>query len=147
MTINKFLILAAVLLCSASLSAQTKKTIVKPHAVSLTASMANGELIYKKVCIACHMADAGGVPNMNPPLTHSEYVDGNKTKLISILIKGLNESIEVDGSNYANVMPAQEILKDQEIADVLTYVRRSFGNKQSAVTLAEVKKTRASIKK
>jgi mono/diheme cytochrome c family protein len=145
-TINKFFILPALLFCSVSLFAQAKKPVAKPHTVGLAASMANGKLIYGKICITCHMADAGGVPNMNPPLTHSEYVNGNKAKLVSILVNGLNENIEVDGSNYSNVMPAQEILKDQEIADVLTYVRRSFGNKGTAVTLADVKKARATKK-
>jgi mono/diheme cytochrome c family protein len=44
-------------------------------------------------------------------------------------------------------MPTHDFLKDQEIADVLTYVRNSFGNKASAIKLAEVTSARAAIKK
>jgi mono/diheme cytochrome c family protein len=55
----------------------------------------------------------------------------------------LDEEIEVNGETYHNVMPAQSQLTDQQIADVLTYVRNSFGNKASAVTVADVKKSKA----
>jgi mono/diheme cytochrome c family protein len=105
-----------------------------------------GEKVYKQYCISCHQADGGGVPNMNPPLINTTYVLGDKEHLIKILLKGLNENIEIDGETFTNPMPALNILKDQEIADVLTYVRNSFGNKASAVTAAEVKAVRAKIK-
>jgi mono/diheme cytochrome c family protein len=105
-----------------------------------------GEKVYKQYCISCHQADGGGVPNMNPPLINTTYVLGNKERLIKILLKGLNENIEIDGETFSNPMPALPILKDQQIADVLTYVRNSFGNKASAVTSSEVKAVRAKIK-
>ena len=105
-----------------------------------------GEKVYKQYCISCHQADGGGVPNMNPPLINTTYVLGDKEHLIKIILKGLNENIEIDGETFANPMPALNVLKDQEIADVLTYVRNSFGNKASAVTAAEVKAVRAKIK-
>jgi mono/diheme cytochrome c family protein len=133
-----------ILLSSASLYAQTKKptTKAKPHSASLSASIASGKLVYSKICATCHMADGLGVPNMNPPLVKTTYILGDKAKLLSIVFNGFNETVEIDGSNYSNVMPSQDYLKDQEIADVLTFVRNSFGNKASAVTLAEVKKAR-----
>jgi mono/diheme cytochrome c family protein len=53
----------------------------------------------------------------------------------------------VAGDIYSNEMPPQAFLKDDEIAAVLTYVRKSFGNKASTVTIDEVKKTRAANKK
>jgi mono/diheme cytochrome c family protein len=136
-------------LFSTCLQAQVKKTTAnsKPHTGgSLAASMANGKAVYSKICISCHQADGGGVQNMNPPLIKTTYVLGNKAKLISIVLNGFNENVEIDGNTYSNIMPAQDFLKDQEIADVLTYVRNSFGNKAAAVTLAEVKKGRAAKK-
>jgi mono/diheme cytochrome c family protein len=108
--------------------------------------MAAGKKVYSTICISCHQADGGGVPNMNPPLIKTTYVLGNKSKLISILLNGFNENVEINGNTYSNTMPSQDFLKDQEIADVLTYVRNSFGNKASAVTVAEVKKGRAAKK-
>jgi mono/diheme cytochrome c family protein len=104
----------------------------------LAATMARGKAVYKKTCIACHQADGGGVQNLNPPLIETEYVTGNKTRLIIIVLKGFKERVEIDGDTYGNDMPPVP-LTDQQTADVLTYVRKSFGNKASAVTLAEVK--------
>jgi mono/diheme cytochrome c family protein len=104
----------------------------------LAATMARGQAVYKKTCIACHQADGGGVQNLNPPLIGTEYVTGNKTRLINIVLKGFKERVEIDGDTYSNDMPPVP-LTDQQTADVLTYVRKSFGNKASAVTLAEVK--------
>jgi len=151
MTLNKIaaVFTAVILLSSVSVYAQVKKTAVKAKPTSskgLSANMANGKAIYGKVCITCHMADASGVANMNPPLIKTTYVLGPKPKLLSIVLNGLSETIDVDGDSYSNVMPSQAFLKDQEIADVLTYVRNNFGNKAPAVTLADVKKARAAKK-
>lgn len=106
-------------------------------------SIARGKKVYQEVCIACHQADAGGVPRMTPPLIKTPYVLGNKEALIRIVIKGLKGGeVEVDGERYENPMPPQSDLTDQQIADVLTFVRNSFGNKASAVGVGEVKHVR-----
>ncbi len=105
-------------------------------------SMAAGQKVFKKYCVSCHQADGGGVPNMNPPLIKTPYVLGDKERLIKIVLHGFNENVEIEGEYYKNPMPELSILKDQEIADVLTYVRNSFGNKASAITAAEVKAVR-----
>lgn len=110
-------------------------------------SMENGKKIYTKYCLSCHQADGSGVPKMNPPLIKTTWVLGNKQKLIEVLLKGMNQKIEIDDEEYENVMASHAFLKDQEIADVLTYVRKSFGNKATAVTAAEVKIARAKVKK
>jgi mono/diheme cytochrome c family protein len=80
---------------------------------------------------------------MNPPLIKTSYVLGDKKRLINVVLKGLNEEVEINGEYYDNPMPPQPQLTDQQIADVLTYVRNSFGNKASAVSVAEVKAMRA----
>jgi len=100
-----------------------------------------GEIVYKKYCISCHQPDGGGVPHMNPPLINTSYVLGDKEQLIKIVLNGL-QNTKIDNKTYTNPMPPLKALKDQEIADVLTYVRNSFGNKASAVTAAEVKAVR-----
>ncbi|MEO8824005.1 MAG: cytochrome c [Ginsengibacter sp.] len=106
-----------------------------------------GEVVYKKYCISCHQADGGGVPNMSPPLIQTSYVLGDKVPLIKIVLNGL-KNVDINDETYNNPMPALgSVLKDQQIADVLTYVRSSFGNKASAVTAGDVKKTRAEMKK
>jgi mono/diheme cytochrome c family protein len=110
------------------------------------ASIARGKNIYEQYCLSCHQADGSGVPGMNPPLIKTSWVKGDKKKLIKWVLQGSAENVPIDGQSYSNNMAAQNFLKDQELADVLTYIRNSFDNKQSAVTATEVKTTRSTIK-
>ena len=110
-----------------------------------TSKQRGGEL-YKQYCLTCHQANGTGVPRMNPPLIKTSYVTGSKTKLIKWVLQGSVEKVPIDGQTYSNNMPPQAYLTDQQIADILTYVRGTFGNKATAVTTAEVKTVRTSIK-
>jgi mono/diheme cytochrome c family protein len=101
-----------------------------------------GEIVYKKNCLSCHQADGNGVPGMNPPLSKVSWVTGNKVKLIQTVVQGISTPLEIDGEVYHNPMPSHDILTNQQIADVLTYIRSHFDNSASAVTAAEVKKVR-----
>ncbi|WP_142683606.1 c-type cytochrome [Chitinophaga polysaccharea] len=118
------------------LSAQTKK----PNAGS---AAARGKKVYEQYCLTCHQVDGSGVPHLNPPLIKTSFVLGDKPTLIQVILKGMQSSVPIDDEYYSNNMPPHNFLKDQEIADVLTYVRNNFGNKASAVTAAEVKAVRA----
>jgi len=124
--------------------AQAKKSaLTRPPSV---ATLSAGKTVYTNTCLPCHMADGGGVPKMNPPLITTPFVLGDKSKLIGIVLNGFSEDIEINGERYSNIMPPQIQLTDAQVADVLTYVRNSFGNKVSAVTVAEVKAVRAGKK-
>jgi len=122
----------------------TSKDVAKENFITgVQQSKTTGEKIFKKYCISCHMADGSGVPHMNPPLIQTKYVLGEKEDLIKIILNGIG-NVEIDGETYTNKMPPlKKILKDQQIADVLTYVRKSFGNKAPAVTVTEVKAVRS----
>lgn len=111
------------------------------------ASMERGKKVYDLYCQSCHMPDGTGVPRLNPPLAKSSWVIGDKKRIITVVIKGLDEQVEIDGEYYQNVMAPHDFLSDQEVADVLTYIRNSFGNKASALTPAEVKNTRTALSK
>jgi len=120
----------------------------KPQTGGLKAAMTRGKAVYEATCLACHQPDGLGVQNMNPPLSKTKWVLGDKKALIKIVLKGLQGGeIEIDGDKFHNPMPPQEsTLSDQEIADVLTYIRNSFGNKASLVAVGEVKAMRAKLK-
>jgi len=118
------------------------KTIYKVPA-AIKVSFTAGAAVYAQSCVACHQADGGGVQDLNAPLIKTSYVLGNKTRLINVLLKGL-KGVEINGEKYSNVMPSHSFLNDKQIADVLTYVRNSFGNKASAVTRTEVAAARKS---
>lgn len=111
------------------------------------ASIVDGKQLYQKYCIACHQADGGGVPRMTPPLFDTDYTSGNKNRLITILLKGLNEEIEVLGETYFNPMASFSYLSDKEVAAILTYVRTHFGNKASVITEKEVEIVRKTLSK
>jgi|KBSMisStandDraft_5_1062788.scaffolds.fasta_scaffold00027_39 mono/diheme cytochrome c family protein len=127
--------------------AQTKPA-AKPKTTSSISPvvMERGKIVYEKECLPCHQVGGNGVQRMNPPLIKTKYVLGDKKSLIAVVVKGLDKPIEIDGETYENIMPAHPNLTDQEIADVLTYVRNSFGNKASAVSASEVKSVKAKIK-
>lgn len=112
---------------------------------SVTATSHPGKKIYDSICLACHMANGTGVPGMFPPLAGTDWVTGDKEQLIRITIQGLSGKIEVNGKTYNNIMPPNSHLSDREIADVLTYIRQSFGNDASEVTVEEVNNVRNNL--
>lgn len=111
--------------------------------VEIPEELLAGKKVYDAYCGACHMANGKGVPSMNPPLIATEYVLGDKDRLIGIVLNGMQDPIEINGETYQNIMASHAFLSDQQIADVLTYVRQSFGNNAGSVTVEEVTNRRA----
>ncbi len=126
--------------------AQQKKAISKMPTTSSKASVTAGELVYTQFCVSCHLPDGGGVENLNPPLIKTAFINGDKARLITTVLNGMSQ-VEINGDRYNNVMPAFNYLTNKQVADVLTYVRNSFGNKKPAVTVADVKPVRAKLQK
>ncbi len=101
------------------------------------AQMERGAKLYAEKCLMCHQATGLGAPPLFPPLAESDWLSGDRTRLIKVLCEGLAGKITVRGQTYDNAMPAQ-ILDDAEVADVLTYVGRSWGNAVAAFGAEEV---------
>ncbi|WP_158233315.1 cytochrome c [Reichenbachiella sp. 5M10] len=97
-----------------------------------------GQKVYRAHCMACHQKEGTGVLRMNPPLIQTEWVLGDKARLIGIILNGFEGEIEVDGVTYNSIMNSFSYLSDEEISALLTYVRQSFGNDASPVTSDEV---------
>ena len=104
-----------------------------------------GGKVYGVYCSACHQRNGMGDSQRFPPLSGSEWVNGDKKKLITVLLKGLEGPIEVKGQSYNNVMPQHSFLKNEDIAEVLTHIRQNFGNAADAVSPAEVDEVRLAI--
>lgn len=113
--------------------------------VVLTEAMKVGKTVYDQYCATCHQANGGGVPNLNPPLKGTDYVVGDKARLIQIVLQGSNVGLEVNGVVYSNAMPPNDFLSDEDVAHVLSYIRSSFGNQADPVSAAEVTAIRASF--
>ena len=101
-----------------------------------------GAKIYNTYCGTCHQRNGKGDGGRFPSLVNEEWVGGDKDRLISLVINGMEGEIVVNGRTYNNIMPQHSFLKDDEIARVLTYVRQNFGNNYEAVETEDVAKIR-----
>lgn len=96
--------------------------------------------------MACHQANGEGIPNAFPPLASSDFLNADHDRAIDIVLNGRSGPIIVNGKTYDSVMPAVALNNDQ-IANVLTYVLNSFGNKGGQVTPAQVEARRKAAPK
>ena len=101
-----------------------------------------GEQLYQTYCAACHLADGKGDDSRFPPLDGSEFVLGDKTRLINILLNGMQQPITVKGKQFNGLMPSHRFLSDKDLAMVLTYIRQNFNNNSSEILPAEVERER-----
>ncbi len=114
--------------------------------------MAMGKEVYEREshCGTCHQKNGLGQVDTYPPLAGSKWVtDADTTRLIKISLHGLAGEIIVKGVKHANkaippMPPFKDLLKDEEIAAVLTYVRNQWGNHESAITASQVAAVRHS---
>ena len=106
-------------------------------------TLAAGAKVYETYCVACHQRDGKGDGVRFPPLAGTRWVSGNKQRLISIVLHGLQGEIDVEGKPYNGVMPAHGFLSDEQVAQMLTYLRQNFGNHAQGVSAAEVADQRA----
>lgn len=123
-----------------------QKDYVSKVASAVPQAVHPGKAVYDALCLNCHQPEGKGLPGVYPALAETDWVLGDSDRLIKIVLHGLTGSIKVNGQDFAQAAPIPMPpmgLDDQQMADVLTYVRSSFGNKASAVTLDQVKKVRA----
>jgi len=101
----------------------------------LEQSITDGEEIYTDFCLQCHMANGKGVPGSFPPLANSDYLNDIDQSIHAIKF-GLKGPITVNGKSYNSNMISQG-LDDEEIADVMNYILRSWGNESSTIVTEE----------
>lgn len=101
-----------------------------------------GQHLFSTICAACHQANGQGVVDKFPPLVKSDYLNASKDRAISVVLHGLQGPVEVNGQSFNNSMPAVP-LRDEDVANVLTYLYNSFGNSGKVVTPDDVKEVRA----
>jgi nitrite reductase (NO-forming) len=116
-------------------------TSFKKQSFDLKASIQRGQDLYTTYCMSCHMDSGQGVEAVYPPLAKSDYLMADKKRSIQQVLYGADEQMTVNGKTYNTPMQGLD-LKDEEVSDVLNYVRNSFGNKGPAVTPDEVKAAR-----
>lgn len=109
----------------------------------LRGQQVDGAKIYAATCAACHQPNGLGTPGQFPPLAGSEWVTGSEERLVRIILHGLVGEIEVEGETFTGAMPTWgPTFKDEELAAVATYVRRSWGNTAPPVARVTVTRVR-----
>jgi glucose/arabinose dehydrogenase/mono/diheme cytochrome c family protein len=104
--------------------------------------MAIGQKIYNQYCMACHQSNGMGASGRFPPLNGTDWVIGEKERLVHLILNGMEGEIEVNGEIYDGLMPQHSFLNDDQIADVLTYIRTNFGNEASSLSAEEIENYR-----
>ncbi len=108
----------------------------------LAGSVKRGQAVYTTTCVSCHQLNGAGVPGVFPPLAKSDYLMSDAKRAIRTVLHGLEGEITVNGEPYNQQMPSQSHLTDEQVADVLNYVRNTWGNQGPAVTPEQVKAER-----
>lgn len=99
--------------------------------------LANGKVIYERVCAACHQLDGKGIARSFPPLAQSDYLLADPVRALRQTREGLEGPITVNGQSYNGIMPASD-LSPQEAVDVTNYILNSWGNKGGSVSKADL---------
>jgi mono/diheme cytochrome c family protein len=109
---------------------------------SLSQSIKRGQEVFNATCILCHKENGQGQPGVYPPLANSDFLLKDTKRAIGIVVNGLDGEIIVNGKIYNLDMPAQKQLNDQQVTDVLNFVRNSWGNKGKAIAVTQIKAAR-----
>ena len=99
----------------------------------------SGAQVYAASCANCHLSSGEGSGRFYPPLAGSECVVGDSDTLIRIVMHGIKGEITVKGKDYNNIMPPWGgALTDEELSNVLSYIRSSWGNGASPILKEDV---------
>lgn len=119
----------------------TQPTIKTPDIIKdnlFAGKLVAGAKLFNTYCATCHQRDGKGDGTRFPPLENSEYVKGDRKRLINIVLNGLSGPITVNGVGFNESMPANSYLTDEQISSILSYVRGNFKNNSSVIIPREV---------
>ena len=122
-TFRKSLLIVGLL---TGLNVQAVDSAAAHKAEMLSGDLANqvkvGEGLFNTNCAACHQTTGLGMNGVFPPLANSDYLLKDKTRAIKTVMGGLTGKITVNGKDYNAVMPNFSYLKDDDVANIITYV-------------------------
>jgi nitrite reductase (NO-forming) len=115
----------------------TLSSFQKKPPFDLKASITRGRESYVAYCLSCHMDQGEGIEGIYPPLAKADYLMADKERAVRQIIYGAKGEMIVNGKTYNTEMTGFD-LTDQEVSDLVNYIRNSFGNKGGAVTPEQV---------
>jgi len=104
-----------------------------------------GAQLYDKYCAVCHQSNGQGDLARFPSLASTDWVFGSKPLIIGIVLSGLQGEIDAGKKKFNGVMPPHAFLSDEQVAQLLTFLRQNFGNHGTMVTTAEVAEVRSRL--
>jgi mono/diheme cytochrome c family protein len=110
----------------------------RPLTRSELARLDRGRTVYSQTCVSCHQGDGRGSSGLAPSLAGSAVAEGPVDRLASVLIHGLEGTWNLGSMTYEAAMPPTTVQDDADLAAVMTFIRRSFGNAADPVTADEV---------
>lgn len=122
---------------SAIQSVDTGKAPAPVLATSREEQIKFGRRVYEANCQACHQPDGAGVVAAFPPLAASDFLNADHKRVANVVVHGLSGPVTVNGKTFNGVMPAMA-LNDHDVANVVTYILNSWGNKGGSVTAQDV---------
>lgn len=116
------------------------------NARALAGEYPKGFALFHAVCQTCHGPDGNGIHGLAPPLNNSNWVQGDKNKLISIVLYGLNGPVKVANILYkvpevSGEMPGigtNKDYSDEDIAQLLSFIRGSWNNKADKIKAGDI---------
>jgi putative membrane-bound dehydrogenase-like protein len=102
-----------------------------------------GKVSFNAICAGCHQEHGRGMEGMAPPLVDSEWVEGSPERLVRIVLGGMHGRVRVGRKNYDMEMPAWGALPDEQLAAILTYVRRAWDQRANPIDVGTIKRIRA----
>jgi mono/diheme cytochrome c family protein len=140
----RYLVAAALLLTVAACAkgsngASSQASASAAAAAQNPASASDGATVYLENCSSCHQTNGEGVSGAFPPLAGNPVVTGSPVTVIAIVKNGLEGKIVVHGNAYSGIMPAwNRQISDEQIAEVISYIRSSWNNNSGGVSLSQV---------
>jgi nitrite reductase (NO-forming) len=106
-----------------------------------------GAALYNGTCSVCHQDNGAGLPDVFPPLAGSDFLMADPKRAIGIVLNGLTGPVTVNGASFNSVMPPMSQLNDDEVANILTFVMNSWGNKGPAISADDVARVRVNTQR
>lgn len=110
-----------------------------------SSSVQNGKQVYESNCMSCHQEKGEGIPGAFPALAKAGNL-ADKNKLVKIILQGMRGPINAKGVKYDGEM-ASVSLSDKETADVINYIRNSWGNKAPMISVVDVAAAKKAVVK
>jgi nitrite reductase (NO-forming) len=128
-------------------AARSEAISANPQIAELTKEIqvARGKQVYMQTCFVCHQIEGQGIPGQIPPLAGADYLMADKDRSVRIVLQGMTGEVVVNDKKYNGIMLPMNNLSDHEIANVLTYVRNSWGNSGEAVKADAVRRIRSAL--